>query len=39
MVGAKHSTAEERKYALAQVRAGRNPKQFAEEIGRSDCAV
>lgn len=39
VVGVKHSTAEEREYALAQVRAGRNPKQVAKELGRSDYAV
>lgn len=39
VVGAKHSTAEEREYVLAQVHAERNPKHVAEELGRSDCVV
>lgn len=39
VAGVKNATAQEREYALAQVRAGRSPYHVAKEIGRSAHAV
>ncbi|WP_066527681.1 helix-turn-helix domain-containing protein [Corynebacterium bouchesdurhonense] len=39
VAGVKNATAQEREYALTQVRAGRSPYHVAKEIGRSAHAV